>query len=163
MGSNASVALNDPDIVTEMVRNLLLGEFEKHLKINRLWYKCCKAELWKRYEKAEAAYKQAVDHYREAEEAFWQDCADGNKNHDKPTDVFAKAYREKSTSFEEIVAIFRAMLRCGFVTKESNKVEYLWIRLNTQMFKDGIIPGEFDEKVDQAIQIVRKRVYSDKF
>ena len=55
------------------------------------------------------------------------------------------------------------MLRCGFVTKESNKVEYLWIRVNTQMFKDGIIPDEFDEKVDQAIQIVRKKVYSDKF
>ncbi|PKY63159.1 hypothetical protein RhiirA4_432989, partial [Rhizophagus irregularis] len=104
-----------------MVRNLPVEEFGKHLKINRLWYNCCKAELWKQHEKAEAAYKQAVDHYREAEEAFRQDCADGIKKLNKLTDVFAKAYREKYTSFEEIVAILRAMLRCGFVIKKSNK------------------------------------------
>ena len=47
--------------------------------------------------------------------------------------------------------------------KETNKREYIWMKYNTQMFKDGIIPDEFDEKVDQAIRIVRKKVYSDKF
>ncbi|CAB4419576.1 unnamed protein product [Rhizophagus irregularis] len=72
---------------------------------------------------------------------YWQDFSDGNKNHNKLTNVFAKAYQEKNTRFEEIIAIFRDMLHCGFVTKESNKVEYLWIRVNTQMFKDGIIPA----------------------
>ncbi|GBC21606.2 hypothetical protein GLOIN_2v1779779 [Rhizophagus irregularis DAOM 181602=DAOM 197198] len=45
--------LNDPDIVREMVRNLPVKEFGEHLKINRLWYNCCKAELWKRYKEAE--------------------------------------------------------------------------------------------------------------
>ncbi|GET58420.1 hypothetical protein GLOIN_2v1779779 [Rhizophagus irregularis DAOM 181602=DAOM 197198] len=44
---------NDPDIVREMVRNLPIKEFGKHLKINRLWYNGCKAELWKRYKEAE--------------------------------------------------------------------------------------------------------------
>ncbi|PKY58454.1 hypothetical protein RhiirA4_480380 [Rhizophagus irregularis] len=61
------------------------------------------------YEKAEKTYKQAVEHYREAEEAFWQDCTDGSR----PTDVFAKAYQEKNTRFEEIIAIERAILCCG--------------------------------------------------
>jgi hypothetical protein len=149
-----------PELVAHILEYIPSSDFGSHLlEVSPIWRAEAGRVLWKRYEKAEEVYKQAVEHYNEVEEAFWQDCTDGSK----PTDVFAKAYREKSTRFEEIIAIFRVMLRCGFVTKESNKVEYLWIRVNTQMFKDGIIPGEFDEKVDQAIRIVRKRVYSDKF
>ena len=47
--------------------------------------------------------------------------------------------------------------------KETNKREYIWMKYNTQMFKDGFTPGEFDEKVDQVIQIVRNGLYPDKF
>ncbi|GBC46929.2 hypothetical protein GLOIN_2v1779779 [Rhizophagus irregularis DAOM 181602=DAOM 197198] len=53
--------LNDPDIVAEMVRNLPVKEFGKHLKINRLWYNCCKAELWKRHKEAEEEGRTSDD------------------------------------------------------------------------------------------------------
>ncbi|PKY61799.1 hypothetical protein RhiirA4_487293 [Rhizophagus irregularis] len=78
--------LNDPDIVVEMVRNFLFKEFGKHLKINRLWYNYCKAELWKWHKKAEKAYKQAANICKKAERAYWRDCADGGKNLNKLTD-----------------------------------------------------------------------------
>ncbi|PKY58213.1 hypothetical protein RhiirA4_479939 [Rhizophagus irregularis] len=95
--------LNDPDIVGEMVRNLPVEEFGKHLKINRLWYNCCKAELWKWHEKAEEAYQQAANIYKKAERAYWRDCADGGINLDKLTDEVEKVYiREKYTRFEEM-------------------------------------------------------------
>ncbi|CAB4422010.1 unnamed protein product [Rhizophagus irregularis] len=110
-------------------------------QISPIWRAEAERVLWKRYEKAEEVYKQAADVFKKAEMDYWQDFSDGDKNHNKLTNVFAKAYQEKNTRFEEIIAIFRDMLRCGFVTKESNKVEYLWIRVNTQMFKDGIIPA----------------------
>jgi hypothetical protein len=153
-----------PELVSHILEYIPSNNFGPHLlEVNPIWRAEAERVLWKRYEKAEEVYKQAADVFKKAEMDYWQDFSDGGKNHNKLTNVFAKAYQEKNTRFEEIIAIFRDMLRCGFVTKESNKVEYLWIRVNTQMFKDGIIPGEFDEKVDQAIRIVRKRVYSDKF
>ena len=153
-----------PELVGHILEYIPSNDFGPHLlEVSPIWKAEAGRVLWKRYEKAEEVYKQAVDVFKKAEMDYWQDFSDGDINHNKLTNVFAKAYREKNTRFEEIIAIFRDMLCCGFVTKESNKVEYLWIRVNTQMFKDGIIPGEFDEKVDQAIRIVRKRVYSDKF
>ncbi|CAB4420329.1 unnamed protein product [Rhizophagus irregularis] len=51
---------NDPDIIGEMVRNLPVEEFGKHLKINRLWYNSCKAELWKRHKKAKDTGRMMV-------------------------------------------------------------------------------------------------------
>src|SRR6185369_6918937 len=83
--------LNDPDIVREMVRNLPVAEFGKHLKINRLWYNSCKAELWKRHEKAEVGYDRAVDHYREA------------------IDDFNEADQKKYTRFAGVVVVERAL------------------------------------------------------
>ena len=152
-----------PELVGHILEYIPSNDFGPHLlEVSPIWKAEAGRVLWKRYEKAEEVYKQAVDVFKKAEMDYWQDFSNGDKNHNKLTNVFAKAYQEKNTRFEEIIAIFRDMLHCGFVTKESNKVEYLWIRLNTQMFKDGIITDEFDEKVDQVIQIVRK-VYSDKF
>ena len=58
--------LNNPDIVREFIRILPVNEFGKHLKVNRLWYNCCMAELWKRHEEAGKAYYRAVDEYEEA-------------------------------------------------------------------------------------------------
>ncbi|PKC54009.1 hypothetical protein RhiirA1_447168, partial [Rhizophagus irregularis] len=64
--------LNDPDIVAEMVRNLPVKEFGKHLKINRLWYNYCKAELWKQHEKVEEAYDRAVEKKEKVGDALGQ-------------------------------------------------------------------------------------------
>ncbi|CAB4376266.1 unnamed protein product [Rhizophagus irregularis] len=64
--------LNDLDIVAEMVRNLPVKEFRKHLKINRLWYNRCKAELWKQHEEAKEAYDRAVEKKEKAGDALGQ-------------------------------------------------------------------------------------------
>ncbi|PKY53724.1 hypothetical protein RhiirA4_472089 [Rhizophagus irregularis] len=102
MGGNESIALNDPDIVAEIVRNLPVKEFGKHLKINRLWYNYCKAELWKRHKEAEEAYDKVANICKKAERAYWQNCADGGINLDKLTDEIEKVIREKYTRFGEM-------------------------------------------------------------
>jgi hypothetical protein len=151
-----------PELVGHILEYIPNSNFGPHLlEVSPIWKAESERVLWKRHEKAEEAYKQAADVFKKAEMDYWQDFSDGDKNHNKLTDVFAKAYQEKNTRFEKIIAIERAILRCGFIMKETNKREYIWMKYNTQMFKDGIIPDELDEKADQAIQIVRKRVYSD--
>jgi hypothetical protein len=122
--------LNDPDIVTEMVRNLPVKEFGKHLKINRLWYKRCKAELWKRHEKAEEAYQQAVNHYREA------------------VDDFNEADQKKYTRFAGMVVIERALLRCGFITQESDWEKWTQMTYNIQLLKEGRTLDDSDDDLD---------------
>jgi transcription termination factor NusB len=117
--------LNDPDIVAEMVRNLSLEEFRKHLKINRLWYNCCKAKLWKRHEKAEAEYDRAVKHYKEATKAYGQAFWSDEESINKACEEYEKAYEERYTRFEEMVDIERALLQCGTISILSlNKINF---------------------------------------
>ncbi|UZN99693.1 uncharacterized protein OCT59_000960 [Rhizophagus irregularis] len=97
--------LNDPDIVAEIVRNLPAKEFGKHLKINRLWYNCCKAELWKRYEKAEEAYDRAVEKKEKAGDALGQSFEEegiGNRElHELNWKEYQKAYKELTDARKE--------------------------------------------------------------
>ncbi|PKC56807.1 hypothetical protein RhiirA1_401868 [Rhizophagus irregularis] len=86
---------NDPDIVAEMVRNLPIKEFGKHLKINRLWYNCCKAKLWKQHEKAEKIYDRAVEKKEKAGDAFGRSFeGKGIGNHELEWKVYHKACKE---------------------------------------------------------------------
>ncbi|GBC15334.1 hypothetical protein GLOIN_2v1779779 [Rhizophagus irregularis DAOM 181602=DAOM 197198] len=102
---------NDPDIVREMVRNLPIKEFGKHLKINRLWYNGCKAELWKRYKEAE---------------------------------------EKKYTRFAGMVAVERALLRCGFITQESDWEKWTQITYNIQLLKEGRTLDDSDDESDDG-------------
>ncbi|GET62498.1 uncharacterized protein OCT59_019104 [Rhizophagus irregularis] len=81
--------LNDPDIVAEMVRNLPVKEFGKHLKINRLW-------------------------------------------------------------FAGMVVIERALLRCGFITQESDWEKWTQITYNIQLLKEGHTPDDSDDESDDG-------------
>jgi hypothetical protein len=121
---------NDPDIVREMVRNLPVKEFGEHLKINRLWYNCCKTELWKRYKEAEKAYNRAVDYYREA------------------IDNFNEADQKKYTRFAGMVVIERALLRCGFITQESDWEKWTQMTYNIQLLKEGRTLDDSDDDLD---------------
>ncbi|CAB4415415.1 unnamed protein product [Rhizophagus irregularis] len=134
--------LNDPDIVAEMVKNLPVEEFGKHLLLNRTWYARCKAELWKQHKKAEEAYNLAANICKKAERAFWRDCADGGRNFDKLAGEYTKVNQEKHTRFEEMVVIEQAILCCGFISKEINKGEYIRMTYNIELFKDGDTPDE---------------------
>ncbi|PKY35120.1 hypothetical protein RhiirB3_476119 [Rhizophagus irregularis] len=93
--------LNDSDIVAEMVRNLPVEEFRKHLKINRLWYNYCKAELWKRHEKAEEAYDRAVEKKEKAGDTLGQSLEkEGNRNRDL-CELEWKAYQKACKELSE--------------------------------------------------------------
>ncbi|UZO07697.1 uncharacterized protein OCT59_027973 [Rhizophagus irregularis] len=124
--------LNDPDIVREMVRNLPIKEFGKHLKINRLWYNGCKAELWKRYKEAKEKYDRAVDHYRKA------------------VDDFIEADQKKYTRFAGMVAVEKALLRCDFITQESDWEKWTQITYNIQLLKEGRTPDDSDDESDDG-------------
>ncbi|GBC51837.2 uncharacterized protein OCT59_019716 [Rhizophagus irregularis] len=110
--------LNDPDIVREMVRNLLVKEFGKHLKINRLWYNCCKAELCKRHEKAEEAYDRAVEKKEKAGDDLGQSFEEeGIRNrelHELNWKAYQKACKELSEARKEHCMVRWAVERCGF-------------------------------------------------
>lgn len=110
--------LNDPDIVAEMVRNLPVEEFGKHLKINRLWYNCCKAELWKRYEKAEAMYDRAAEKWEKANDALGQSFEEegiGNRElHELKWKAYHKACKERTEARIEHSMVRRALERFGF-------------------------------------------------
>ncbi|PKK59246.1 hypothetical protein RhiirC2_821398 [Rhizophagus irregularis] len=134
--------LNDPDIVAEMVRNLPIKEFRKHFKINRLWYNCCKAELWKWHKEAEQVYGRAADEDKKARKAYWQTFEGDRKNVNKAYEECEKAHDKKYTSFKEMVDIEQAILRCGFVTKESDLGEYIWMSFNIQLLKNGFTPDD---------------------
>ncbi|UZO27886.1 uncharacterized protein OCT59_021439 [Rhizophagus irregularis] len=122
--------LNDPDIVVEMVRNLPVKEFGKHLKINRLWYNCCKAELWKRHKEAEEAYNRVVDHYRKA------------------VDNFIEADQKKYTRFAGMVVVEKSLLRCDFITQESDWKKWTQMTYNIQLLKEGHTFDDSDDKSD---------------
>ncbi|GET54090.1 hypothetical protein GLOIN_2v1779779 [Rhizophagus irregularis DAOM 181602=DAOM 197198] len=110
--------LNDPDIVAKIVRNLPAKEFGKHLKINRLWYNCCKAELWKRYEKAEEAYDRAVEKKEKAGDALGQSFEEegiGNRElHELNWKEYQKACKELTDARKEQMMVRWALERCGF-------------------------------------------------
>ncbi|CAB4419723.1 unnamed protein product [Rhizophagus irregularis] len=110
--------LNDPDIVAEMVRNLPVEEFGKHLKINRLWYNCCKAELWKRHEKAEEAYDRAAEKCKKANDALGQLFEEeGIGNHELRElgwKAYHKACEERKEARKEHRMVRRALERFGF-------------------------------------------------
>src|SRR6185369_7301273 len=97
--------LNDPDIVAEMVRNLPVEEFGKHLKINRLWYNCCKAELWKWHEKAEAGYDRASEKWEKANDALGRSFEKegiGNRDlHELKWKAYHKACEERKEARKE--------------------------------------------------------------
>ncbi|GBC53088.2 hypothetical protein GLOIN_2v1779779 [Rhizophagus irregularis DAOM 181602=DAOM 197198] len=132
MGSNESFTPQRSNIVREMVRNLLVKEFGKHLKINRLWYNGCKAELWKRHKEAEESYDRAVNHYREA------------------VDDFIEADQKKYTKFAGMVAVERALLRCGFITQESNWEKWTQMTYNIQLLKEGHTLDDSDDESDDG-------------
>ncbi|CAB4491854.1 unnamed protein product [Rhizophagus irregularis] len=110
--------LNDPNIVAEIVRNLPAEEFRKHLKINRLWYNCCKAELWKRREKAEEAYDRAVEKKEKAGDTLGQSFEEegiGNHElHELNWKEYQKACKELSEARKEQMMVRWALEQCGF-------------------------------------------------
>ncbi|GBC44035.1 uncharacterized protein OCT59_014773 [Rhizophagus irregularis] len=110
--------LNDLDIVAEIVRNLPAKEFGKHLKINRLWYNCCKAELWKRHEKAEEAYDRAVEKKEKARDALGQSFEEegiGNRElHELNWKEYQKACKELTDARKEQIMVRWALEQCGF-------------------------------------------------
>ncbi|CAB4441960.1 unnamed protein product [Rhizophagus irregularis] len=91
---------------------------------------------------AEEVYGQAANVSKKAERAFWRDCADGGINFDKLSGEVEKVIREKHTRFGEMVDIEQAILRCGFISEEINKGEYIRIMRNIELFKDGETPDE---------------------
>ncbi|CAB4411663.1 unnamed protein product [Rhizophagus irregularis] len=93
-------------------------------------YKRCKAELWKRHKEAEEVYDQAVDHYRKA------------------IDDFNEADQKKYTRFAGMVVIERALLRCGFVTQESDWEKWTQMTYNIQLLKEGRTPDDLDDDLD---------------
>ena len=105
--------LNDPDIVTEMVKNLPVEEFGKHLKINRLWYNSCKAELWKRHEKAEAEYDRAAEKWEKANDALGQSLEEEGILHELEWKAYQKACEERKEARKEHMMVRQAFLRCG--------------------------------------------------
>ncbi|PKY57951.1 hypothetical protein RhiirA4_479415 [Rhizophagus irregularis] len=98
------------EIVVEMVENLPSDEFGKHLKMNRLWYYCCKNELWKRHKEAEEAYNRAADECKKTLKVHYKALSEiRNENIDKIFEEYDKAHEKGRTKF-----------RCGFVTREPN-------------------------------------------
>ena len=104
--------LNDPDIVREMVQNLPVKEFGKHLKINRLWYNSCKAELWKRHEKAESGYDQAAEKWEKANDALGRSEEDGILR-ELEWEAYQKACKVRKEARKEHMIVRHAILRCG--------------------------------------------------
>ncbi|CAB4431773.1 unnamed protein product [Rhizophagus irregularis] len=104
--------LNDPDIVAEMVRNLPVEEFGRHLKINRLWYNYCKAELWKRHEKAEEVYDRVVEKKEKANDALGRSEEDGI-----PCELewvaYQKACKERTNAGVEHIMVRNAIRHYG--------------------------------------------------
>ncbi|PKY36114.1 hypothetical protein RhiirB3_458048 [Rhizophagus irregularis] len=94
-----------------MVRNLPVKEFGKHLKINRLWYNCCKAELWK-------WHKEAEEH--------------------------------TNRQFAGMVVVERSLLRCGFITQESDWEKWTQMTYNIQLLKEGYTLDDSDDESDDG-------------
>src|SRR6185369_11168186 len=75
-----------PELVGHILEYIPSNNFGPHLlEVSPIWKAEAGRVLWKRYEKAEEVYKQVVDVYKKAEEAYWRDYADGGKNLDKLT------------------------------------------------------------------------------
>jgi hypothetical protein len=110
--------LNDPDIVREMVGNLPVKEFGKHLKINRLWYNSCKAELWKRHEKAESGYDRTVEKKEKAGDAlgrsFEEEGIGSGELHELKWKEYQKACKELTDARRELTIVKGALERFGF-------------------------------------------------
>ena len=105
--------LNDPDIVREIVGNLPVAEFGRHLKINRLWYNCCKAELWKRHEKAESGYDQAAEKWEKANDALGQSLEEEGILRELEWEAYQKACKERTIAGIEHIRVKEAIHRCG--------------------------------------------------
>ena len=138
-----------PKLVDIFIAVCPINKFGKHLLLNRTWYAWCRDELWKRHTQAEKAYKQAADERKKAARTYWQEFTDGGKNWDKACKEYDKASKKRRTRFEEMVAIELAILRCGFVTKESDWGEYIWMALNIDMLKNNLTPEDDSNSEDE--------------
>ncbi|GBC15488.1 hypothetical protein GLOIN_2v1779779 [Rhizophagus irregularis DAOM 181602=DAOM 197198] len=96
---------NDPDIVREMVRNLPIKEFGKHLKIT---------------DSGTTVVKPSCGSDKEAEEV------------------------------RRMVAVERALLRCGFITQESDWEKWTQITYNIQLLKEGRTLDDSDDESDDG-------------
>ncbi|CAB4418799.1 unnamed protein product [Rhizophagus irregularis] len=90
--------LNDPDIVAEIVRNLPVEEFGKHLLLNRTWYAWCKAELWKRHKEAESGYDQAAEKWEKANDALGQSLEEDGILRELEWEAYQKACKERTNA-----------------------------------------------------------------
>jgi hypothetical protein len=131
-----------PKIVDIFIAVCPIDKFGKHLLLNRTWYAWCRDELWKRHKEAEQVYGRAADEDKKAGKAFWQTFEGDRKNVNKAYKECEKAHDKKYTTFEKMVTIEQAILRCGFVTRESNWGEYYWMMRNFELFKDGFTPED---------------------
>ncbi|CAB4445705.1 unnamed protein product [Rhizophagus irregularis] len=132
-----------PELVGHILECIPSNDFGLHLlEVSPIWRAEAERVLWKRHKKAEEAYNLAANICKKAERAFWRDCADGGRNFDKLAGEYTKVNQEKHTRFEEMVVIEQAILRCGFISEEINKGEYIRMTYNIELFKDGDTPDE---------------------
>ncbi|CAB4405960.1 unnamed protein product [Rhizophagus irregularis] len=103
--------LNDPDIVAEMVRNLPVKEFGKHLLLNALGMFG-----------VETSYESGIK----------------------------KPRRHMTRRFAGMVVIERSLLRCGFITQESDWEKWTQMTYNIQLLKEGRTLDDSDDESDDG-------------
>ncbi|PKC52984.1 hypothetical protein RhiirA1_480262 [Rhizophagus irregularis] len=103
-------------------------------KSHKFWYYYCKNELWKQHKEAEKAYDRAVDEYKKATKVYYKSVSQiRNENIENFFGKYDKACKKRHTRFAEMVVVEQAILRCSFVTRESDSGEPSLRRLLSQI------------------------------
>ncbi|GBC38948.1 uncharacterized protein OCT59_010021 [Rhizophagus irregularis] len=122
-----------PELVGHILERIPSNNFGPHLlEVSPIWRAEAERVLWKRHKEAEEVYKQAVDYYRE------------------DIDNFNEADQKKYTRFAGMVAVERALLRCDFITQESDWEKWTQITYNIQLLKEGRTLDDSDDESDDG-------------
>ncbi|CAB4407140.1 unnamed protein product [Rhizophagus irregularis] len=135
-----------PELIGHILECIPSNDFGPHLlEISPIWRTEAERVLWKRHKKAEEAYDQVVDHYREA------------------VDNFIEADQKKYTRFAGMVAVERALLRCNFVTQESDWEKWTQMTYNIQLLKEGCTLDDSDDDSDDSDGDFAKSYFLSRF
>jgi hypothetical protein len=128
---------NQGEIVTQFFANFKTKDFSPWVKLNWNFWMEAKRELNIRHKKAEEAHDKAYDEYQKVyfatlgpvffvSQSAWDDEYD--------------AYNKADEAFTDQVEIEEALLRCRFVTQESDWEKWTQITYNIKIYDEDLIP-----------------------
>jgi hypothetical protein len=134
--------LEIPELVANIMRYIPNDCFNPRFNLYPLWWAVAERELGERHKKAEEVYYDALEECDEAHEKL-DEMENTLEDWEEITAyeiAYENASKKEAITFRELVEIERALLRCRFVTQESDWEKWTQMYHNIELIHGGLTP-----------------------